>query len=263
MSGTDGAERVGEGAAPDNRALREAMAAMAALASEQTERAISALFAALAESFLLVPVTAAGEQGAELALVREADGRAALHAFTDEAALAAALPAQSPRVGVAAAKLAEVVLAIPEATLVLDPGSPSAGRLSRRDLELVRERLAPGPERSAALAAGALVPLAPAEPLPGALICALEEAALAASEVLALYAFDGVLGEGGRHPLVGARLDPWRPGGERRRALRELTEAARAHLPAEATLDLIALTPALLEPVARAGELLWERRASG
>ena len=149
MSGTDGAERVGEGAAPDNRALREAMAAMAALASEQTERAISALFAALAESFLLVPVSAAGEQGAELALVREADGRPALHAFTGEAALAAAFPAQSPRVGVTAAKLAEVVLAIPEATLVLDPGSPSAGRLSRRDLELVRERLAPGREGSA------------------------------------------------------------------------------------------------------------------
>jgi len=259
VSGTDGAERVGEGAAPDNRALREAMAAMAALASEQTERAISALFAALAESFLLVPVSAAGEQGAELALVREADGRPALHAFTGEAALAAAFPAQSPRVGVTAAKLAEVVLAIPEATLVLDPGSPSAGRLSRRDLELVRERLAPGREGSAALPRGSLGVLGPGEPLPAALRRALAEAALAASEVFALYAFEGVLGEGERHRLVGARLDPLRPEGERRRALRELSEAARAHLPAGATLDLIALTPALLEPVAEAGELLWER----
>jgi len=236
---------------------------MAALSSGRSERAISALFTALAESAVLVPIAAASEQGVELLEVREADGRPAFHAFTDEAALTGALSPDTPRVAVAAAKLAEVVLGVPGATLVLDPGSAAAGRLSRRDLELVRERLAPGPERSAALAAGALVPLAPAEPLPGALICALEEAALAASEVLALYAFDGVLGEGGRHPLVGARLDPWRPGGERRRALRELTEAARAHLPAEATLDLIALTPALLEPVARAGELLWERRASG
>jgi len=258
-NGGEGTAPAGDPGPPSNPELR---AAMAALATERSERAISALFAALAESLLLVPVSAAGEQGAELALVREADGRLALHAFTGEAALAAALPAQSPRVGVAAAKLAEVVLAIPEATLLLDPGSATAGRLSRRDLGLVREALVPGPEGSAAVPAGSLVALAPAEPLPRALICALAEAALDAREVLALYAFEAALGEGERHPLVGVRLDPWRPKGEHRRALWALSEAARAHLPAEATLDLVALAPAMLEPVAEAGELLWERGAS-
>lgn len=233
---------------------------MAALSAGRGQSTVRALFSALGESRLLVPIRGTSEEGAELAIVQEAEGRPAVHAFTDEATLGAVLAPDTRYVVVAAPKLAATVLAIPEATLVIDPGSPEGGRLSPQDLELVRERLSPGREDSAAVPADdSLRVLDRVDSLPDALLTALREAAAGILGVLALYVFEGALGEGERHPFVGARLDPFGPESEHRRTLAALSEAARTALPAETKLDLISLTPGMLEPVAATGELVWER----
>lgn len=260
MSAQNGGKTPSGPPPPENPELR---AVMAALSAARGQHAAARLFRALAESLLLVPVRAASEQGAELAVVSEVHGRPALHAFTHLGAVEALLARETPTVAIQAPRLARTALSIADATLLIDPGSPVAGRLSRRDLELLRDRLAPGPEGLAVPLPGAGMRLFAAEWLTAELSRALRGAAAGIPSILALHAFEGAFAEGERHPLLGVELDPARAAGERRQALASLSQAARAQLPPDTTLDVAELTPAMLDQLDALGEPLWRRGGGG
>src|SRR2546423_11849219 len=139
--------------APTNDELREAMAAVA---EQRDPSTLAALFGALAQSVLLVPVRqedgtpVANSEGVEIAVERPRDGAPTYHAFTDLRALGAAAGASGAYVPMAAPALARVVLEEPDATLVVNAAGPHGGRLRRRDLEMVAQGVPPpepGPGR--------------------------------------------------------------------------------------------------------------------
>jgi hypothetical protein len=248
---------VSERDAPENPELR---AAMAEVAADRNERTMRRLFERLMESRLLVPVRSANEKGVELAVVREPDGGATYHAFTDEGALTALLPLAAPYVTMAAPALAGTVLEEPGATLVVNPAGPDGGRLSRRDLEMVRDRLLPDAEGSLkAPPGGSLRVLELSEEPPEELVAALRAAAEPQPGVLELYLFEGDFAGSDRHPFVGVRLDPALDEEERRGALARISEAVRPQLDPGAVLDVVALPEELLEVVTEVGRPIWER----
>lgn len=233
---------------------------MAAVAENRTDETMARLFEALGASRLLVPVQGRTGAAVELAVVVDADGTT-FHAFSDEQALLAALGAEAPFVIVDAPALAATALSDPAGTLVVDAGSPTAGRLSRRDLELVRDRLVPGEAGSARAGPGGSLRLfglshAPADDL----LEVLASAAASQPGLESLHLFEGSFGEGGRHAMVGVRFAAETADGEQRTALAALSNAARPHVARGQLLDVIALSDELVEPVTAVARLVWTRR---
>jgi hypothetical protein len=241
---------------PVNAELR---AAMAAVAEDRTEETMARLFEALGASRLLVPVRGRTRAAVELAVVVDADGTT-FHAFSDEQALLTALGADAPYVTMDAPALAAAALSDPAGTVVVDAGSPAAGRLSRRDLELIRDRLVPGEAGSARAQPGSSLRLfglsqAPAD----ALLDALAMAAASQPGLESLHLFEGSFGAGDRHAMVGARFAGRPSEDEQRAAMAALSNAARPQLGRGELLDVIALGEELEEPVAGVGTLVWPR----
>jgi hypothetical protein len=232
---------------------------MAAVAENRTDETMARLFEALGASRLLVPVQGRTGAAVKLAVVVDADGTT-FHAFTDEQALLAALGAEAPFVTVDAPALAAKALSDPAGTLVVDAGSPTAGRLSRRDLELVRDRLVPGEAGSARAQPGGSLRLfglshAPADDL----LEVLATAAASEPGLESLHLFEGSFREGGRHAMVGVRFAAETAEDEQRTALAALSNAARPHIARGQLLDVIALSEDLEEPVAAVGTPVWRR----
>ena len=242
---------------PVNAELR---AAMAAVAEDRTDESMARLFEALGASRLLVPVRGATRAAAPLAVVVDADGTT-FHAFSDEQALLTGLGADAAYVTMEAPALAAAALSDPAGTVVVDAGSPAAGRLSRRDLELVRDRLVPGEAGSARAQPGGSLRLfglshAPADDL----LAALATAAASQPGLESLHLFEGSFGEGGRHAMVGVRFAAEPAEDEQRTVLAALSNAARPHVAHGELLDVIALSDELVETVAAVGGLVWLRR---
>jgi SseB protein N-terminal domain/SseB protein C-terminal domain len=237
----------------------ELQAAMAAVAENRTDETMVRLFGALGASRLLVPVQGRTREAVELAVVVDADGTT-FHAFTDERALLAGLGAEAPYVTMDAPALAAAALSDPAGTVVVDAGSPAAGRLSRRDLELIRDRLVPGEAGSARAQPGGSLRLfglsqAPAD----ALLEALATAAASQPALQSLHLFEGSFGGGDRHAMVGVRFAGRPPEDEQRAALAALSNAARPHVARGDLLDVIGLSEEREEPVAAVGKLVWPR----
>jgi hypothetical protein len=237
----------------------ELQAAMAAVAESRTDETMARLFEALGASTLLVPVKGQANEAVELAVAVGSDGTT-FYAFSDERALLTGLDAAAHYVTMDAPTLAAAVLSDPAGTLVVDAGNPGAGRLSRRDLELIRDRMVPGEAGSARAQPGGTLRLfalsrAPAD----ALVAALAAAAASQPSLASLHLFEGSFAEGDRHPMVGARFAGHPGEDEQRAALATLSDAARPHLGGEELLDVIALSEALEEPVAAVGTPVWRR----
>lgn len=246
--------------APANGDLRRAMAAVAADRNDETMRA---LFRALIDSHLLIPVRRADQRGVELAVVEEPDGTT-FHAFSSERTLLSALPDGVPYLVLAMPALARMVLDDPSATLVVDPAAPEGGRLNRRDLELLRDRLVPGEGGSAVAAPGGeLRVFALSEEPPEPLLRALREAAEREPCVEALHLFEGQLGLGERHLFVGVHLAEGTPGESRAPTLATLSEALRGQLSPNAFVDVVALDDEVLDPVRRAARTIWAGDRAG
>lgn len=238
----------------------ELQAAMAAVAEERTDETMAHLFEALGASRLLVPVQGRTRAAVELAVVVGADGTT-FHAFTDERALLAGLGADAPYVTMDAPALAAAALSDPAGTLVVDAGSPAAGRLSRRDLELIRDRMVPGEAGSARAQSGGSLRLFGLSRAPSdTLLDALATAAASQPGLVSLHLFEGSFGEGDRHTMVGTRFAGRPAEDEVRAALAALSNAARPHLGRGELLDVIALGQEFEEPVAAVGKLVWPRR---
>jgi SseB protein N-terminal domain len=237
----------------------ELQAAMAAVAENRTDETLARLFAAFGESRLLVPVQGRTRAAVELAVVVGDDGTT-FHAFSDEQALLTGLAADVPYVTMDAPTLAATVLSDPAGTLVVDAGSPAAGRLSRRDLELIRDRLVPGEAGSArAQPGGSLRLFEPTRPLSDALLDALATAAASQPVLESLHLFEGSLGGSGRHPMLGVGFAGDPPEDQQREAMAALSNAARPQLAPGDLLDVVALTTELEESVAALGRQVWRR----
>lgn len=237
----------------------ELQAAMAAVAENRTGETLARLFEALGASRLLVPVQGRTRAAVELAVVVR-DAGTTFYAFTDERALLTGMRADAPYVTMDAPTLAATALSDPAGTLVVDAGSPAAGRLSRPDLELIRDRLVPGEAGSLrAQAGGSLRLFEPSRPLTDALRNALATAATSQPAVESVHLFEGSLGEGDRHPMLGVGFagDPAET--EQRAAMAALSGAARAEVAPGDLVDLVALTKELEEPVAVVGMQVWRR----
>jgi hypothetical protein len=230
---------------------------MAAVADDRTEETLARLFEALGASTLLVPVRGQTKESVEPAVAVGTDGTT-FFAFSDERALRTGLEAAAAYVTMSAPTLAAAVLNDPAATLVVDSGSPGAGRLSRRDLELIRDRMVPGEAGSArARPGGSLRLFGVSHPPPDALLDALAAAAASQTGLDSLHFFEGSFSEGDRHGMVGARFAAGTGEDRQRAALAALSNAVRPHLVSGELLDVIALSDELEEPVAAVGRLVW------
>jgi hypothetical protein len=232
---------------------------MAAVAEGRTDETMARLFEALGASTLLVPVQGQTKEGVELAVAVRSDGTT-FFAFSDKRTLRTGLEAAAPYVTMDAPTLARAVLSDPAATLVVDAGSPGAGRLSRRDLELIRDGMVPSEAGSARAQPGGTLRLFGLSRAPaGALVSALAATASSQPGLASLHLFEGSFAEGDRHRMVGARFAGQAPEDEQRAALATLSEAARPHLAAGELLDVIALSEYLEERVAAVGTPVWWR----
>jgi hypothetical protein len=237
----------------------ELQAAMAAVAENRTDQTLARLFEALGASRLLVPVQGRTRAAVELAVVVGDEGTT-FYAFTDERALLTGMGADAPYVTMDAPTLAATALSDPAGTLVVDAGSPAAGRLSRRDLELIRDRLVPGEAGSVrAQAGGSLRVFQPSRPLTDALLHALTAAAASQPALESIHLFEGSLGEGDRHSMLGVGFAGDPAEDEQRAAMAALSNAARSELAPGELLDVVAVTKELEEPVAVVGTQVWRR----
>jgi type III secretion system (T3SS) SseB-like protein len=233
---------------------------MAAVAENRSEATMGRLFEALGASRLLVPVKGGTGAAVALAVVVDSHGTT-FHAFSDEQALLAALGPGAPYVTMEAPALAAVALSDPAGTLVVDAGRPAAGRLSRRDLELVRDRLVPGEAGSARAQSGGSLRLFGLSGAPSdTLLDALAAAAASQPGLASLHLFEGSLGEGDRHAMVGARFAAETSEDEQRTALAAMSSAARPHVARGELIDVIALSDELVDPVTALGRPIWPRR---
>lgn len=230
---------------------------MAAVAESRTAETMARLFEALSASTLLVPVKGQTTEGVELAVAVRSDGSTYL-AFSDERTLLTGLEAAASYVTMDAPTLATAVLSDPTGTLVVDAGSPAAGRLSRRDLELLRDRMVPGDEGSTRAQPGGTLRLFGLSREPAdALVDALAAAAPSHPGLESLHLFEGSFAKGDRHRMVGARFAAGTGEDQRRATLAAVSNAARPHLASGELLDVIALSDELEEPVAAVGRLVW------
>jgi SseB protein N-terminal domain len=237
----------------------ELQAAMAAVAENRTDQTLARLFEALGASRLLVPVQGRTRAAVELAVVVGDEGTT-FYAFTDERALLTGMGADAPYVTMDAPTLAATALSDPAGTLVVDAGSPAAGRLSRRDLELIRDRLVPGEAGSVrAQAGGSLRVFRPSRPLTDALLHALTAAAASQPGLESIHLFEGSLGEGDRHSMLGVGFAGDPAEDEQRAAMAALSNAARSELAPGELLDVVAVTKELEEPLAVVGTQVWRR----
>jgi hypothetical protein len=240
----------------------ELQAAMAAVAENRTDETLARLFELLGASRLLVPAQGRTRAGVELAVVVGDDGTT-FYAFSDERALLTGMGADTPYVTMDAPALAAAALSDPAGTVVVDAGSPVAGRLSRRDLELISDRLVPGEAGSVrAQPGGSLRLFEPSHPIPDALLEALATAAASQPVLESLHLFEGSLGESGRHPMLGVGFAGDPPENQQRDAMAALSKAARPQLSPGELLDLVALTEELEEPVAALGRQVWPRETT-
>lgn len=216
------------------------------------------LFAALRDSRLLVPVRGKTREGVELAVVESPQGTT-FHGFTDEQALLAAHPAGAPYITMSMPTLAGVVLEDSTATLVVDPGSADAGRLSRADLELLRDRLIPGPGGSATAAPGESLRVFAWNEPPSSVVRAVRATAPAQRGLQALLLFKGAFAGGEPHAMLAARFANDIGDSERRRALAALSASARPYLETGETFDVVDLSDQLGEAVTSVAQLVWSR----
>jgi type III secretion system (T3SS) SseB-like protein len=230
------------------------LAAMESVKRERGPDTMRELFEALGESRLLVPVHRGDERGVEIAVMEEPEAGTTFVAFTDPKALAAYAGEDARYIDMDAPRLADVVLSEPSATLVVESGRETSGRLSRADLELLRDRLVPEGVRTAAPAdAGSLRLFSLSLPVSDALAEAVARACERQPAVREAYIFEGTFGDGPRHLFLGLRFDPDAGEEEQAAARGALAEAARPALGPGEPLDVVGLLPAMLEPVAELG----------
>jgi hypothetical protein len=197
-----------------------------------------------------VPVLGASEESVDLA-VRQEPGGTTFYAFSDESAL----PPGARYVPMPAPVLAGVVLADPGATLVVDPGTADAGRVSRSELELVRDRHVPGSGGVATAAPGAALRVFPlAKEPPAALLAVLREEASRHPGIVSVHLFEGSFTTGERHAFVGVRLAGGLAEHQRVSTLTAIGRAAAGHL---AGADVAELHGELLGAAAAVGRLVY------
>jgi hypothetical protein len=216
------------------------------------------LFEALGESRLVVPVHGGDDRGVEIAVMEQPDGTTTFVAFTDPKALAAYAGEEARYVDMDSRELAGLVLSEPSATLLVESGRETGGRLSRRDLELLRDRMVPSDTGTATPAEdGALRLFSLSLSVSGDLTRAVARESERQPAVQEAYLFEGAFGAGPRHLLLGLRLDPEASDEEQAAARTALAEAARPALGPGEPLDVVGLLPEMLEPVAALGRRAW------
>jgi len=233
---------------------------MQAAARAPGEGVLGELFAVLSASEVVVPVRGEGPEGPELAVQEDTDGAVTFFAFSDVQAMRAAAPSETPHVTMSSPVLARTVLAEPRATLVVDAGESHAGRLSRPQLEALRDGLSPTSEETAETTENSDLRLFPlqselAEPL----VAAVRDAAASEEAVHAVHAFEGSFRSGVRHRFLGVAFIPGADPSSREPALRAMVEVSRPHLAPEEPIDIIALEGEVVDPALAAGQLLWQR----
>lgn len=230
------------------------LAAMESVKRDRGPETMRELFEALGESRLLVPVHGGDDRAVEIAVMEQPDGATTFVAFTDPKALAAHAGEDARYVEMDARELASVALEEPSATVLVESGRETGGMLSRPDLELLRDRLAPRDDETATPAERSSLRLFPLSlPIPGALEEVVARACERQPAVQEAYLFEGAFGEGPRHLFLGLRFDPGSGDEEQAAGRHALAEAARPALGVGESLDVVGLLPAMVEPVAELG----------
>lgn len=228
--------------------------AMESVKRERGPDTMRELFEALGESRLLLPVHGEDEQGVEIAVMEEPGAGTTFVAFTDPKALTAYAGEDARHIEMDARRLADVVLNEPSATLVVESGRETSGRLSRADLELLRDRLVPDAAGTATPADDSSLRLFSLSlPVSDTLTEVVARACERQPAVQEAYLFEGAFGDGPRHLLLGLRFDPETSDEEQAAARRAMAEAVRPALGPGEPLDVAGLLPGMLEPVAALG----------
>ena len=229
---------------------------MAAASKERSQKSLTALFNALTGSVLLVPVRTKNDEpvendaGVEIAAHRDKTG-VTYFGYTDLRELGAATGPSGPYVAMEAPVLARTVLEDPEGTLVINSASADAGRLSRRDLEVLADRIVPQEGgRSVGSRDGTLriFPLTSA-PSP-TFVSALADVGRALPAIRSIDLFEGALGEGTRHLFVGVAIDPSASDEDVRATMGKVAEALSRLLPRNERADVIRLQGSIAERAA-------------
>jgi hypothetical protein len=234
------------------------LAAMEAVRTDRGPETMRELFDALGQSRLVLPVRGGGDKGVEIAVMEQPDGATTFVAFTDPKALAAFAGEDARYVDMDARQLADVVLSDPSATLLVESGRETGGRLSRGDLQLLRDRLAPRDSHTfAPTDDGGLRLFNLSLPVSDALVQAVVQDCERHPAVREAYICEGAFGDGPRHLLLGLRFDPAAEDDEQAAARSALAAAAQPALGPGELLDVIGLLPAMLEPVTALCRRVW------
>jgi SseB protein N-terminal domain/SseB protein C-terminal domain len=208
---------------------RELLAAIRSVAERDDPQTRETFYAELLRSTLLLPTVGDTDEGVQVDGLRlfttppADDGSWKLLVFTDESAAAAWRNEGVTLTSRPAAELFALAVASPTSGIVLNPGGPAGGELTRREFATLAEGSIPTGDAEAieelSLAPGARVVVTaperpPGEAFLGVLRMALGESAGVRAAWLADVAFEA----GELHPAVGVAIDG-EPGEEELRAV--------------------------------------------
>jgi len=227
-----------------NQALVDAMTAVSV---QDTPERRALLFQVLLDSTLLavtpdrpqVPGAWTAQPGEKLALVtlQDSDGTV-LPAFTSTAAVLAWRPDGAPFVALPARALLEMALAAGTGKIVIDPGSPTFGYVTRYEIEALDRGRLPLGVAGDVVAEPAEVRIGiPQTPPSPAALDALRKALLAETAARQAWYFLMQPGQSEPELCVAVRLAPGVTGDEERRAMRAVIDQAGGEAP-----DVQALT---------------------